>query len=147
MNQKEQKIVKKWSHLMYYGLLFIIMSFVQTSIAMYRFKDQPSGDITFNFFQDIFLSALFVSLFYILLLVFIIKIPRFSIQIIIHSMLLVGLWFLQDLSIFIDREASWSTYSFTESIGYTWMYSRISLLCALVIYIFLSFRLYRYYTK
>ncbi|MCA4792978.1 hypothetical protein HX045_07055 [Myroides odoratimimus] len=147
MNQKEQKTRKKWGHLMYYGLLFIIMSFVQTSIAMYRFKDQPSGDITFNFFQDIFLSALFVSLFYILLLVFIIKIPRFSIQIIIHSMLLVGLWFLQDLSIFIDREASWSTYSFTESIGYTWMYSRISLLCALVIYIFLSFRLYRYYTK
>ncbi len=147
MNQKEQKTRKKWGHLMYYGLLFIIISFVQTSIAMYRFKDQPSGDITFNFFQDIFLSALFVSLFYILLLVFIIKIPRFSIQIIIHSMLLVGLWFLQDLSIFIDREASWSTYSFTESIGYTWMYSRISLLCALVIYIFLSFRLYRYYTK
>lgn len=147
MNQKEQKTRKKWGHLMYYGLLFIIMSFVQTSIAMYRFKDQPSGDITFNFFQDIFLSALFVSLFYILLLVFIIKIPRFSIQIIIHSMLLVGLWFLQDLSIFIDREASWSTYSFTESISYTWMYSRISLLCALVIYIFLSFRLYRYYTK
>ncbi|MEK6512985.1 hypothetical protein [Myroides odoratimimus] len=147
MDQNKQKTRKKWGHLMYYGLLFIIMSFVQTSIAMYRFKDQPSGDITFNFFQDIFLSALFVSLFYILLLVFIIKIPRFSIQIIIHSMLLVGLWFLQDLSIFIDREASWSTYSFTESIGYTWMYSRISLLCALVIYIFLSFRLYRYYTK
>ncbi|EPH06889.1 hypothetical protein HMPREF9713_03437 [Myroides odoratimimus CCUG 12700] len=147
MNQKEQKTRKKWGHLMYYGLLFIIMSFVQTSIAMYRFKDQPSGDITFNFFQDIFLSALFVSLFYILLLVFIIKIPRFSIQIIIHSMLLVGLWFLQDLSIFIDREASWSTYSFTESISYTWMYSRVSLLCALVIYIFLSFRLYRHYTK
>lgn len=147
MNQKEQKTRKKWGHLMYYGLLFIIMSFVQTSIAMYRFKDQPSGDITFNFFQDIFLSALFVSLFYILLLVFIIKIPRFSIQIIIHSMLLVGLWFLQDLSIFIDREASWSTYSFTESISYTWMYSRISLLYALVIYIFLSFRLYRHYTK
>lgn len=147
MNQKEQKIVKKWSHLMYYGLLFIILSFVQTTIAMYRFKDQPSGDITFNFFQDIFLGGLFVSLFYILLLVFIIKISRFSIQAIIHSMLLVGLWFLQDLSIFIDREASWSTYSFTESISYTWMYSRISLLCALVIYIFLSFRLYRYYTK
>ncbi|EHO06406.1 hypothetical protein [Myroides odoratimimus] len=147
MNQKEQKTRKKWGRLMYYGLLFIIMSFVQTSIAMYRFKDQPSRDITFNFFQDIFLSALFVSLFYILLLVFIIKIPRFSIQIIIHSMLLVGLWFLQDLSIFIDREASWSTYSFTESISYTWMYSRISLLYALVIYIFLSFRLYRHYTK
>ncbi|MFM9401914.1 hypothetical protein ACKLNQ_08195 [Myroides odoratimimus] len=147
MDQNKQKTRKKWRYLMYYGLLFIIMSFVQTSIAMYRFKDQPSGDITFSFFQDILLGALFISLFYILLLVFIMKIPRFSIQIIIHSILLVGLWFLQNLSVFMDREASWSTYSFTESISYTWMYSRVSLLCALVIYIFLSFRLYRHYTK
>lgn len=143
MNQKEQKTIKKWSSLMYYGLFFIIISFVQTSIAMYRFKDQPSGDITFHFFIDTFLGALLVSLFYILLLIFIIKIPRFSIQIIIHSLLLVGLWFLQDLSIFIDREASWSTYSFAESVHYTWVYSRILILCALAIYNFLSFRLYK----
>ncbi|MEC4053229.1 hypothetical protein VSP10_10555 [Myroides odoratimimus] len=147
MDQNKQKTRKKWRYLMYYGLLFIIMSFVQTSIAMYHFKDQPSGDITFSFFQDILLGALFISLFYILLLVFIMKIPRFSIQIIIHSILLVGLWFLQNLSVFMDREASWSTYSFTESISYAWMYSRVSLLCALVIYIFLSFRLYKHYTK
>ncbi|SHM14569.1 hypothetical protein [Myroides odoratimimus] len=51
MNQKEQKTRKKWGRLMYYGLLFIIMSFVQTSIAMYRFKDQPSRDITLISFK------------------------------------------------------------------------------------------------
>ncbi|WP_041893933.1 hypothetical protein [Myroides profundi] len=144
MNQNKQKTIKKWRCLMYYGLLFLITSFAQTSIAMYRFKDQPSGDLTFNFFQDVFVGSLFVSLFYILLLYFIHKISRFSIQIIVHSILLVGLWFLQNLSVFIDREASWSTYSIRESVYYTLDYSLIPIVSTLLIYIFISFRLYKY---
>ncbi|MEK6494005.1 hypothetical protein [Myroides odoratimimus] len=144
MNQNKQKITKKWNNLIYYGLLFIITSFTQTSIAMYSFKDQPSGDIAFSFFQDIFLGSLFAGILYISILIFIHKIPRFSVQLIIHSILLLGLWFLQCLSVFMDREASWSTYSMRESIIYTLHYSLMPLLTTLLIYIFISFRLYNY---
>lgn len=134
MDQILQNRVNKWISVILYWLLFIGLSYMQTIASMYRLRDTPSGDITFDFYTDAWVGAIVVSVFYLLCTVFIIRIKRFGIQLLVHSVLVCFLWFFEDLSVFMDREASWSTYSFSESVSYTFIYSVLPISIALIVF-------------
>lgn len=138
MDQKTQNRLYKWITAILYWLLFIILSYAQTIVSMYRFKDTPSGDITFDFYTDAWVGAIVVSVFYLLCTIFIIRIKRFKIQLLVNSLLVCFLWFFEDLSVFMDREANWSTYSFMESVSYTFLYSILPITVALIVFGILS---------
>jgi len=138
MDQILQNRVNKWISVILYWLLFIGLSYMQTIASMYRLRDTPSGDITFDFYTDAWVGAIVVSVFYLLCTVFIIRIKRYSIQLLVHSVLVCFLWFFEDLSVFMDREASWSTYSFGESVSYTFLYSVLPIAVTLIVFGILS---------
>ncbi|MGL4581635.1 MAG: hypothetical protein ACRCVU_01495, partial [Flavobacterium sp.] len=76
MDQILQNRVNKWISVILYWLLFIGLSYMQTIASMYRLRDTPSGDITFDFYTDAWVGAIVVSVFYLLCTVFIIRIKR-----------------------------------------------------------------------
>lgn len=138
MDQKMQNRINKWISAILYWLLFIALSYMQIIASMYRLKDTPSGDVTFDFYTDAWVGAVVVSVFYLLCTMFIIRIKRFGIQLLVNSILVCFLWFFEDLSVFLDREASWSTYSFGESVSYTFLYSTLPIVISLVVFSILS---------
>ncbi|MTG99443.1 hypothetical protein GJV76_15180 [Myroides sp. BIT-d1] len=123
------------THLFFHWILFVLISFVQTAVSMYTLRDRPSGDITFNFYQDVLVGALIVSVFYSLLLLVVLRIQSFGIQVVIHSLIVIVLWFYEDLLVFGDREAGWSTYSLKASIVHTLQLSVIPIVISLLVYL------------
>ncbi|MEC4114654.1 hypothetical protein [Myroides pelagicus] len=117
-----------------YWLMFVLISFVQTAIAMSDLKDRPSGDLTFHFYQDVLIGSLSISVFYMLLLLLVLRIRPFVLQLVIHSLVVMGLWFYENLLVFGDREAGWSTYSLGASAYHTWDYSLWSISLALAVF-------------
>lgn len=117
-----------------YAGVFMVLSYIQTIVSMYRLKDQPTGDLTYNFFTDVFVGSIVAGLFYMLFTCFIVRIKNFNIQLLIHGILASILWFLTNLSVFLEREASWSTYTLSESVFYTLNDSCIMLALVLVVF-------------
>jgi hypothetical protein len=57
-------------------------------------------------------------------------------QITIQLLFLIGMWFLWNYSIFVERESSWSTYDFDEEIHYTLSFSVLPILVLSCITVF-----------
>lgn len=139
MNQNILKTKNNWMAIILYLALFIVLSIIQTYIAMYRFSDQLSGDLTTGYLEGIAIGALICSVLYLPFVIFITRIKSFSLQLIIHSIIVALLLLIQSHSVFVDREAGWSTYSFSESLSYTMMYSFLPILVSILIFCILSF--------
>jgi len=116
MTVAPSKRITFWQRVLLYELLFVALSFVQASLAMYPFKDQPSSSLSFAFYTDAFFASLIVSVGYLLMLFFVLRIKPWLLQLVVHLLLVGLLWFWIDFGIFQDREAGWSTYTPQEAL-------------------------------
>ncbi len=115
MSIVSSKRIAFWRSVLWYELLFVALAFVQASIAMRPFKDQPSSSLSYDFYTDAFFASLIVSVGYILFLFLVLRIKPWLLQLVSHLILVSLLWFWIDWGIFEDREAGWSTYTLEES--------------------------------
>ncbi|MGQ8867362.1 hypothetical protein [Myroides sp. TSA_177.3] len=112
-----------WTTYFLQGILFVILGYIQAILAMTPFKEQPSSNLSFDFYTDVFWAVGITSILYLLLLLLIQRINQQLIQLILHGLLVALLWFWIDWGIFEDREAGWSTYTTKESLYATAGYS------------------------
>ncbi|WP_353160589.1 hypothetical protein [Myroides odoratus] len=113
----------RWTTAFFHLVLFIGLGYLQAILSMAPFKDQPSSNLSFDFYTDVFWAVGITSILYLLLLLLIQCINQQRIQFILHGLLVALLWFWIDWGIFEDREAGWSTYTTIESLYATAGYS------------------------
>jgi len=113
----------RWTTAFFHLVLFIGLGYLQAILSMAPFKDQPSSNLSFDFYTDVFWAVGITSILYLLLLLLIQRITQHRIQFIVHGLLVALLWFWIDWGIFEDREAGWSTYTTKESLYATVGYS------------------------
>lgn len=113
----------RWTTAFFLLVLFIGLGYLQAILSMAPFKDQPSSNLSFDFYTDVFWAVGITSILYLLLLLLIQRINQQQIQFIFHGLLVALLWFWIDWGIFEDREAGWSTYTTIESLYATAGYS------------------------
>ncbi|WP_286442583.1 MULTISPECIES: hypothetical protein [unclassified Myroides] len=136
MSVAPSKQITFWQRVLLYELLFVALSFVQASLAMYPFKDQPSSSLSFDFYTDAFFASLIVSVGYVLVLFLVLRIQPWLLQLVVHLLVVGLLWFWIDFGIFQDREAGWSTYTTQEALYATRKHSLwiILLSCAFFVW-------------
>lgn len=134
MSQNNLKTKNKWRSILLYLILFMVISIGQTYVSMYKFSDNISGDLKTGYLEGIIEGALVCSVLYLPFVIFITRIKSFRTQVIIHSIIVVLLLLIQSHSVFVDREAGWSTYTFSESVRYTVRYSFLPVLVSVLVF-------------
>lgn len=132
-----------WTTYFLQGILFVILGYIQAILAMDPFKEQPSSNLSFDFYTDVFWAVGITSILYLLLLLLIQRIHQQLIQFILHGLLVALLWFWIDWGIFEDREAGWSTYTTKESLYATAGYSLWWVLGGCGLFIWISWGIYK----
>ena len=95
-------------------------TFIQTYWSMGKLSDQTSsGCLACSFVYDAFFISLCSTIMLTILFLLIARIKKNRYKITIEFLLLTSFWIFWNYSIFVDRESSWSTYSFNEEIYYT----------------------------
>ncbi|WP_264524478.1 hypothetical protein [Flavobacterium sp. N502536] len=122
------------------GILFLIImaTIAQGYWALWDYKTQPSSSCLEC---DIFLDLLFSSILPVFLIaishVFLFKFSSKKIfRILITALILLSSWWIIDTEIFIEREASWSTYTNVWEVGFRLAVIPILTVGALFLFLF-----------
>lgn len=114
----------KWS---LYILLFVIVSICTFCFGVWsmgKFDSRPSSICDdCSFYRDLVFMSVAYSFVYILFQLVILKIKSIVLRITVQLLLLLMMWYDIASSIFIIREASWSTYTSGEVFHYVINYS------------------------
>jgi hypothetical protein len=102
------------------GLLFFISTLLEIYWAVGEFSGRmSSGNPDASFFDDAYLISLFTTIFLTIVFLFLSLIKNKYLKVTIQFMFLISVWFFWNYTIFVDRESSWSTYTFNEELYYT----------------------------
>lgn len=119
------------------GLLFFISTFLEIYWAVGHFSGKiSSGNPDASFFDDAYLMSLFTTIFLTIVFLFLGLIKNKYLKVTIQSIVLMSVWFFWNYTIFVDRESSWSTYTFKEELYYTFSVSILPILVLAVAAIF-----------
>lgn len=113
----------RWTTSLFHSVRFLALGYIQAIIAMRSLKDQPSSNLSFAFYTDVFFAVGITTVLYFFVFLFLQRIKQIPIQLIVHGIFVCLLWFWIDWGIFEDREAGWSTYTTLESLHATWGFS------------------------
>ena len=101
-------------------LTIFVSSLIQIYWAVGRLADQMSSAcMSCSFFEDAFMMSLITATFGALVFIGLFRIKNSYIVNCVAAVLLMSFWFFSDYSVFVERESSWSTYSFREEISVT----------------------------
>ena len=78
-----------------------------------------SACMSCSFFEDAFMMSLITATFGALVFIGLFRIKNIYIVNCVAAVLLMSFWFFSDYSVFVERESSWSTYSYREEISVT----------------------------
>lgn len=102
------------------GLLFFISTFLEIYWAVGDFSGKiSSGNPDASFFDDTYLMSLFTPIFLTIAFLFLAFIKNKYLKVTSQLVILISVWFFWNYTIFVDRESSWSTYTFKEELYYT----------------------------
>jgi hypothetical protein len=102
------------------GALLFISTMIEIYWSMGNFSERmSSGNPNASFFDDAYLMSLFTTVFLVFLFLLLFLIKNNYLKITLQLLLLVLVWFFWNYTIFVDRESSWSTYTFKEELLYT----------------------------
>lgn len=102
------------------GLIFFISTFLEIYWAVGEFSGRmSSGNPDASFFDDAYLMSLFTTIFLTIVFLFLAFIKNVYLKVTIQLLFLISVWFFWNYTIFVDRESSWSTYTFNEELLYT----------------------------
>lgn len=132
----------RWTIAFFYLVLFIGLGYMQAILSMASFKDQPSSNLSYAFYTDVFWVVALTSVLYLLLKLLLHRIQPHKLQFTLHLLLVGVLWFWINWGVFLDREAGWSTYTTVESL-YATLRCSSWLVISLVVFGWGSWRLNR----
>lgn len=119
------------------GALLFISTMIEIYWSMGNFSEQmSSGNPDASFFDDAYLMSLFTTVFLVFLFLLLSLIKNNYLKITLQLLLLVLVWFFWNYTIFVDRESSWSTYTFKEELLYTLSVSVFPTLALSIITVF-----------
>ncbi|MBD1433539.1 hypothetical protein H8B06_11925 [Sphingobacterium sp. DN00404] len=109
-------ILKRFSAI---AIILSVATFTQIYWAMGQFSDlMSSADLERGFIEDALYMSLLTGLLLGTLFFFIVRIRNRYIKYALQWVLLAAIWFFWNDTIFVEREASWSTYLFHEEMYY-----------------------------
>lgn len=121
MPQKGIYILKKFIAI---AILVLATTFIEIYWSMGTFSEKmSSGCLDCTFSQDIIFISSFTSIFFAIVSLLLSFIKNIYAKAIIKFIILILVWFFFNYSIFVDRESSWSTYTFNEELHYTFSLS------------------------
>lgn len=102
------------------GALLFISTMIEIYWSMGNFSEQmSSGNPDASFFDDAYLMSLFTTVFLVFLFLLLSLIKNNYLKITLQLLLFISVWFFWNYTVFVDRESSWSTYTFKEELLYT----------------------------
>lgn len=113
----------RWTTSFFHSVGFLVLGYIQAIIAMFSLRDQPSSNLSFAFYTDVFFAIAIATVLYFFVVLFLQRIHPKTIQLFVHGLFVCLLWFWIDWGIFEDREAGWSTYTTLESLHATYSLS------------------------
>lgn len=128
------RLLKKYSLVI---ILLFTATFLEVYWAMGSFSERMSSAcLDCSLAEDVCFMSLFTAFSLTLLFRILYFLKNQHLQITIQLLFLIGIWFLWNYSIFVDRESSWSTYDFDEEIHYTLSFSVLPILVLSCITVF-----------
>ncbi|MFH7019030.1 hypothetical protein [Flavobacterium sp. FlaQc-47] len=102
------------------GLLIFISTLLEIYWSVGKFSTRiSSGCLDCSFFQDAFFMSLITGIFLTLVFLMVSLIKNITLKSIIKVIFLILVWYFWNYTVFVDRESSWSTYTFKEELYYT----------------------------
>lgn len=106
------------------AILVLAATFIEIYWSMGTFSEKmSSGCLDCTFFEDVLFISSFTSIFFTIVSLLLSFIKKIYIKHAIEFIILILVWFFFNCSIFVDRESSWSTYTFNEELYYTFSFS------------------------
>ncbi|HEY1193085.1 hypothetical protein [Flavobacterium sp.] len=128
------RLLKKYSFIV---ILLFAATFLEVYWAMGSFSEKMSSScLDCSLAEDICFMSLFTAFSLTVLFRILYFLKNQYVQITIQLLFLIGMWFLWNYSIFVERESSWSTYDFDEEIHYTLSFSVLPILVLSCITVF-----------
>lgn len=119
------------------GLVLFVSTFLEIYWSMGSFsKKISSGCLDCSFKEDAFFISLTSVFILIILFLCLSFVKNRYLRGIIQLIILNLVWLFWNYTIFVDRESSWSTYTFNEELHYTLSYSALSILVLSFISVF-----------
>ncbi len=106
----------RWTTAFFHLVLFTGLGYLQAILSMAPFKDQPSSNLSYAFYTDVFWIVALTSVLYLLLRLLLNRVQQPKVEFALHLLLVGLLWFWINWGVFQDREAGWSTYTTVESL-------------------------------
>jgi hypothetical protein len=124
---------------LFIGLIIFASTLLEIYWSVGKFSASiSSGCLDCSFFQDAFFMSLITAIFLTVVFLILSFIKNMTLKSIIELIFLILVWFFWNYTIFVDRESSWSTYTFKEELYYTLSISflPISLLSIITVVVF-----------
>lgn len=113
-------MIKRLKKSLSIGLLIFITTILEIYWSVGNFSERmSSGNPDASFFDDAYLMSLFTTVFLSFLLLLVSLLKNSFLKITIGLILFISVWFFWNYTVFVDRESSWSTYTFHEELLYT----------------------------
>ncbi|WP_428231093.1 hypothetical protein [Flavobacterium sp.] len=123
------KMLKNLKKPLSIGLLFFISTILEIYWSVGQFSGRmSSGNPDASFFDDAYLMSLFSTIFLTIVFLFLSFIKNIYLKVTIQLIFLISVWFFWNYTVFVDRESSWSTYTFKEELYYTFSISILPVL-------------------
>jgi hypothetical protein len=133
----KKNILKLLNSSAFIAITLFAYTFLQIYWSMGKLSDQTSsGCLDCSFVYDAFFISLCSTIILTILFLLIARIKKNRYKIAIEFLLLTSFWVFSNYIIFVDRESSWSTYSFDEEIYYTIYLSLLPVLVLSVLTLF-----------
>ncbi|KQB40907.1 hypothetical protein [Flavobacterium aquidurense] len=111
------------------GLLLFTSTFIEIYWAVGKFsKNISSGCMDCSFIEEAILMSLLTTFFLTFLFLALSLIKNLYLKRTIELIILILVWLFWNHTVFVDRESSWSTYTFKEELFYTFSNSILPVL-------------------
>ena len=109
------KIIRVLRQTLFIALVFFASTFMEIYWSMGKFSERmSSGCLDCSFIEDVYLISLLTSTFLTIVFLLLSLIKKIYLKSTIELIFLLSIWGFWNYSIFVDRESSWSTYTFEE---------------------------------
>lgn len=130
-------IIRVLRKALFIALVFFASTFMEIYWSMGKFSERmSSGCVDCSFIEDVYLISLLTSAFLTIAFLLLSLIKKIYLKSTIGLILLLSIWGFWNYSIFVDRESSWSTYTFEEEFLSTFSLSILPVLALSIAAIF-----------
>lgn len=133
----QNKIIPVLKKTLFIALVIFASTFIEMYWSMGKFSERmSSGCPDCSFVEDVYVVSLLTSAFLTVVFLLLSLIKKIYLRSIIELTLLSSIWVFWNYGIFVDRESSWSTYTFKEEFIYTFSLSILPVLVLSIAAIF-----------